>query len=99
MKCPPPVLRLQRPVSPHRGGLIDNLCSRKKAGVGDRAERMGNKESELTSNAWFTYTDLKLPVVSPFQYIVAREGNEITLTIMCHKEVEWGGEHVFPPTL
>lgn len=92
MKFPPPLLFLQSPVPPHRGGLIDNLCSKKKWGLETEAgkdERIGQeKENELTSNAWLDYIDLKLPVVSPLQYIVAREGNEITLTIMYHKRPE-----------
>lgn len=58
---------------------------------------MGNKENELPSNAWFTYMNLKLPVVSPFQYIVAREGNYIRLTIVSDKRAERVDEHFFLP--
>lgn len=97
MKFPPPLLCLQSPAPPHRGGLIDNLGGKKKWGwetEAGRDERTGNKGNELT-NAWFTYMDLKLPVVSPFQYIVAREGNKITLNVMAHKRAKWVGKHLF----
>ncbi len=63
-----------------------------KVGVGDREagrdEWMGNKENELTSNARFTYMDLRLPVVSPIQYFVAGEGNDIRHCIMSDKRAE-----------
>lgn len=91
IKFPPPQLGPLSPALPHRrrGGLIDNLRGKKKWGVGDgdRVE-MRNKENELMSNAWFAYMKFELPVVSPFQYIVARGGNEITPTIMFHNRAE-----------
>lgn len=86
MKFPPPLLRLQRSAPPHRGGLIDNSCGKKKRGSDaeeGRDERIGNKENKPTSNMWFTYKDLKLPRLFK---TVAREGNKITPTIMFNRK-------------
>lgn len=83
MKFPPPLL------PPNTEGGRSIICAARKWGLESEAqgeEMIGNKENELTSNAWFTYTDLKLPVVSLFQCVVARERNEFFSpggTIVC----------------
>lgn len=47
MKFPPPLLRLQSPAPPHRGGLIDNLCGKKKWGLETEAGRDERRGKEI----------------------------------------------------
>lgn len=57
MKFPPPLLCLQSSVPPRRGGLIDNVRSKKKWGsdtAAGRDKRIGNEKNRLKYNAWFT---------------------------------------------